>query len=80
MTDREKNQRNGSVGVVTVLSGFALALGVGLDLLSAQAGRFWIGANVGGAAAIGAAAALVVFLAVRAWEWLGARGRGDADA
>lgn len=79
MTGRN-NQSGGRNGVVTVLCGFALALGLGLDVLSGEVGRFWIGANIGGAAAVGAVAALFVFLATRLWSWVNARRGGDADA
>ncbi|MBY0562860.1 MAG: hypothetical protein K2P58_01640 [Hyphomonadaceae bacterium] len=58
-------KRGGAGGVALVLCASAALLGVGLDFLQRHPDPFWIGASPGGAAAIGAAAALFCLAVAR---------------
>jgi membrane associated rhomboid family serine protease len=89
-TPRAPSQ-GGLLGVATLVCGVAAITGLAFDFSMRGFGGFWVGAQSGGAAAIGASAAIFVVLAARSARWLLARktspvvaeqkgGEADADA
>jgi hypothetical protein len=58
--------QSGLVGVAILFCFVAAAVGLGFDFAVRARGNFWIGAEPGGAAAIGAGAAVFSVLAARA--------------
>jgi len=59
------NPRGGIAGVWLVFSIAGAAAGLGLSILSRGPSEFWLGAEPGGGAAIGAGAAVFALLAAR---------------
>lgn len=58
--------QSGLVGVAILFCFVAAAAGLGFDFVARARGNFWMGAEPGGAAAIGAGAAVFAVLAARA--------------
>ena len=71
-TPRAPSQ-GGLLGAATLLCAVAAIAGLAFDFSLRGFGGFWVGAQPGGAAAIGASAAIFVVLAARGARWLLAR-------
>lgn len=76
MTTPPHNPRGGIAGVWLLFCIAAGAAGLGFSFLSRGQSDFWIGAQPGGGAALGASAAVFVLIAVRLARVV-LRARGD---
>lgn len=81
MTKQTKPASGGVAGVLFVCCAAAAAAGVVFDVFSNEDAAFWLGAQAGGAAAIGAGAAAFAVIAAYAARYLlmGGRGKGDGE-
>lgn len=73
-------RRGGVAGVALMVCAAAALAGLGFDFAQASSAPFWLGARAGGAALIGAAAAVFCLLAGIIGGVLIGRGDSDADA
>ncbi|WP_135210766.1 hypothetical protein [Vitreimonas flagellata] len=71
-TPRAPSQ-GGLLGVATLFCAVAAAAGLAFDFVLRARDGFWIGAQPGGMAALGASAAIFAVLAARGARWLLAR-------
>ncbi|MBL8538016.1 MAG: hypothetical protein JNM59_11490 [Hyphomonadaceae bacterium] len=77
---KRRAKPGGAVGPLMVVCGAGALAGLALDFMQPAQPAFWIGAAPGGAAALGAAAAVFAVIGARLVAMVLGRGKDGSDA